>query len=312
MGKTTEKITKEMMSKMISLYNEGKMDTEIAQELNVNRSAIYYWRKKLNLKTKFDYSKISIIDNTKFLELFNQGLSDSKIAKILNVSSGGVYSYRMRNNYLRDSLSINKPIKLTDFQKQVLIGTMLGDSSFKLGKGSINPSITCAHGIKQKEYCEYKTQIFESLGAKCKYHKRNIPDKRNNIYYEDYTMITPANPELKIWYNAFYKEGKKVIPFELFENFTEVSLAFMFMDDGRKEGNYYSIATNCFTIEDLTKFKKFLLEKFGIDTSIRKDHILYIKANSRNLFTNLITPYICNCMKYKLQSLNFVNLEKPQ
>lgn len=71
MGKTTEKITKEMMSKMISLYNEGKMDTEIAQELNVNRSAIYYWRKKLNLKTKFDYSKISIIDNTKFLELFN-------------------------------------------------------------------------------------------------------------------------------------------------------------------------------------------------------------------------------------------------
>ena len=47
-------------------------------------------------------------------------------------------------------------------------------------------------------------------------------------------MYVPANPAIKEWDEAFYKNNKKVIPFELFNYFTEVSLAFMFMDDGTK------------------------------------------------------------------------------
>lgn len=65
-------------------------------------------------------------------------------------------------------------------------------------------------------------------------------------------MYVPANPAIKDWDAAFYKNNKKVIPFELFNYFTEVSLAFMFMDDGTKTHNSYSIATNCFTTEELT------------------------------------------------------------
>lgn len=310
MGKTIEKITENMKIQLLSLYEEGKIDSEIARILKVSSNAIYYWRKKLNLKSKFTYSKISKINKDKFEELFNKGLSDYKIAKILGVSPEGIYSYRIRHHYVRESLSENKAIELSDFQKQVLLGTLLGDSSFKMGKGSKNPAISCSHSIKQKEYCEYKTKIFENLGATCKYHKRNIPDKRNGILYEDYTMYVPANSKLKDWYTSFYVSNKKIIPFDLFDNFTEVSLAFMYMDDGFKINNSYSISTNCFTYEQLFQFKEFLLKKFGIDTSIHKGNILYIKMNSRNLFTQLISPYFCECMKYKLQSLNSVNLGK--
>ena len=88
------------------------------------------------------------------------------------MSSDGIYSHRMRHGYFRESLSENKPIELSNFQKQVLLGTILGDSSFKMGKDSKNPAITCAHCIKQKEYCEYKTKIFENLGSNCVYRKR--------------------------------------------------------------------------------------------------------------------------------------------
>ena len=80
MGKTTEKITNSMKERLLALYEQGKLDTEIALELKVSRSAITYWRKKLNLKSKFKYSKISKIDNLKFEKLFNLGLSDYKIA----------------------------------------------------------------------------------------------------------------------------------------------------------------------------------------------------------------------------------------
>ena len=60
----------------------------------------------------------------------------------------------------------------------------------------------------------------------------------------------------------------------------------------------------------LDTYLDYNIKKFGIDTSIHKGNILYIKMNSRNLFTQLISPYFCECMKYKLQSLNSVNLGK--
>ena len=69
MGKTTEKITPSMKETLLSLYNEGKMDTEIANVLNVSRSAICYWRKQLGLKTRFTYSKIAKLDIEKHKDL---------------------------------------------------------------------------------------------------------------------------------------------------------------------------------------------------------------------------------------------------
>lgn len=298
------KIKKEEERIILDLYNQGKVDSEISEITGIKRATIQRYRKTHSLPTKFTYDKISKIDNNKFEELFNRGLSDYAIAKELDMSPDGIYSHRMRYKYLRNTnLRINTSIEMTDFQKQVLIGTMLGDSSLRMGKGCISPSMSCTHGIKQKEYCEYKTKIFKSIGAKCNYHKRNTLDERTGIYYEDYTMFIPANPEFLPYYKEFYPNGKKVIPINSLNQFTEVSLAFMFMDDGCKNSSGYSIATNCFEVTNIQQFQDFLLKRFSIATSLFSNKSLYIKASSRNLFTYLISPYITDCLKYKLHSL---------
>lgn len=299
MGKTIFKLSEEDKQKICKLADEGKTDTEIAKLFNVTDGTIFYWRKKLNIKSKFTYDKISKINKTKFLELFNQNLSDYAIAKQLNMSPDGIYSHRIRYGYVRKKdLRYNEKIKLSKFQKQVLLGTLLGDSTCRCTNK--NPRISCAHCIKQKEYCEYKTLIFKNLGATCNYHKRHLQDKRNSNIYEDYTMYIPSNPAFLSFYREFYKKHKKVIPFKLFHLFTEVSLAFMYMDDGTKTKSGYSIATNCFTQLELLKFANFLYNKWGIETSILKSNILYIKAKSASLFKFLIQPYIHESMKYKL------------
>ena len=292
------------------LYEQGKMDSEISKELGIKTQTVQYFRTKNNMPTKFTYDKISKINKEEFEKLFYKGLSDYVIAKELNMSPDGVYSHRMRHNYHRQDLRCNLKIELSKFQKEVLLGTLLGDSSLRIDKGCKNPTISCAHGIKQREYCEYKTEIFNNLGAHYKYHKRHIADKRNNKLYEDCTMYIPANPALKSWYDSFYKDKVKCIPFNLFKYFTSVSLAFMYMDDGSKIGNTYQIATNCFTKEEIIKFRIFLLEKFNLETSMFKSHVLYIKQCSANRFTELVKPYIIPSMQYKLQSLNHVNLGK--
>lgn len=300
-------LTEEDKVNIQKLYEEGKMDSEISKELGIKRGTVLWYRKTHNMPTKFTYGKLSKIKKEELVSLFEQGLSDYKIAKILNVSAEGVYSYRRRHCIIRDiDYRVNSiPFVLTSFQKEVLLGTLLGDASLRVDYQCKNARFSCAHGAKQKEYAEHKAEIFKNLDAKCNYHKRNIPDKRNGKYYEDYTVLMPNNPAFNDLYYAFYKNGKKCIPFELFDNFTGVSLAFMFMDDGCKHGSGYALATNCFTIEDLKKFKAFLYEKFNIDVSIyEKTHILYIKSKDVKHFTELISPYIIECMKYKLHTVS--------
>lgn len=295
------KMSAEDIEKAMKMAEEGYMDSEIAKVFGVTAGNTQIHRKKRGIKSRFSYDKISKIDNSKFEGLFKQGLSDEKIAIELDMTADGIYAHRIRHGYLRENYALSKPKELSDFQMQVLIGTMLGDSSFKMGKDVVNPAVTCAHCVAQREYCEYKAHIFESLGAYTKYHKRNKPDKRNGKYYEDYTMFIPANPKLLDWYKAFYPEGKKVIPFELLPYFTKVSLAFMFMDDGSKASTGGLLATNCFEIDEIKQFQDFLLQKFNIETTLLKNHALYIKAKSYRLMKSLIEPYMCECMKYKIR-----------
>lgn len=296
-------ITSEVEKDILKLYDEGKTDVEISRLLNINDATIQYYRKTHNLKTKFTYDKISKIDNKAFEKLFYAGLNDDEIAIKLGMSESGIYSHRMRHGYYRENRTINKKIPLTNFQRQVLIGTLLGDSS--LSNNNMNASFKCSHGLKQKEYSEHIADIFKSLGATCTYRKRNKPDKRNGIYYESYDVNIPANPAFNKYYYAFYPNGKKVIPMELVNKyFTKVSLAFMFMDDGSKYPSGYSIATNCFELDNLKEFQQFLLNKFNLETTIFKENVLYIKSNSKNLMTYLVSPYICDCLKYKLHKVS--------
>lgn len=82
--------------------------------------------------------------------------------------------------------------------------------------------------------------------------------------------------------------------------YTEIAMAFHYMDDGYKSKNGYVLGTNCFSVSDVTKFSEFLYSKFGLVTSIWKNHQIYIQKESAEKFKNLISPYVCKCMKYKL------------
>lgn len=296
----TNKLTEQQKLSLPELVNSGLTDSEIAKKFgNVSRSAILYWRRKLGLKTQFTYEKVSKMNHAEVVRLFNLGLSDYKIAALLSVKPCSVFSYRKYHNIGQDrNLKYNKEITPTEIQMQILFGTLLGDASLR--KTNTNPKITCAHGIKQKDYCYYKATLLKSLLPKVSYHKRHTVDKRTGICYEDYTLSLPSNPAFLSLYDAFYPQNKKVIPLIMLYLYTEIAMAFHYMDDGYKSKNGYVLGTNCFSVSDVTKFSEFLYSKFGLVTSIWKNHQIYIQKESAEKFKNLISPYVCKCMKYKL------------
>ena len=89
------------------------------------------------------------------------------------------------------------------------------------------------------------------------------------------------------------------------------------MDDGCNSGSLYTIG---FSLEENELLQEWLLNTYNIKTSIHRYkrytkenssklipetkecyYSLYIKAESRNIFKDLISPYIIPSMEYKLQ-----------
>ena len=108
--------------------------------------------------------------------------------------------------------------------------------------------------------------------------------------------------------NSFIKDmGKvkrdilgKISDIEYVPNEYDKDRFLLYMDDGNKMANGYAISTNCFSEEEILNFRKFLFEKFDLETSMFKNHVLYIKAASAKKFKSLILPYMHKSMLYKL------------
>lgn len=292
------KMSKEDIDKAMSLAQEGYMDTEIAQMFGVTAGNIGIHRRNRGIESLFTYDKISKIDNEKFEKLFNQGLGDEEIGKALGMSSDGIYYHRMRHGYFRRSFRENELNPLTQDNLEIILGIMMGDGCME--NRNKNARMSIAHGEKQKEYSYYIADKLSNLSPHT-YVSVSKLDERTDKKYTSYWVDLPANPAFNEICDHFYENRVKRIPIELFDNFTWQSLAYMFMDDGSKEHCGGQLATNCFTIEDLQKFQAFLLEKFNIETTICKNHTMYIKAKSFRHMKSHIEPYMCECTKYKIR-----------
>lgn len=292
--------------KLEELYNQGKNDAEIARELNCNNSVIYDYRKKHKLPSVFKYEcKIeNKLEEIKLLK--EQGMGNRKISKLLNIPRTSLM-YLFRKHKLDDIKYIPKDANLNYYQRSALIGSLLGDSSINK-KGTLN----IGHGLKQEEYYRHKIQLFSPNIHFLEYRRERLDKRTNNVYVslQAYSNRYEDIVELR---EVLYVNGKKEIPDEILKKFNDISLAYLFMDDGSFNPSGGTIALCNFSKDSILRFQKFLLQTWDIETSIMKNKSLYIRANSRKLFRVLILPYIIPSMMYKIKmsSLNSVNLGKP-
>ena len=279
--------------KLKELYNQGKNDNEIAKELNCKSSVIQAYRKKNNLSSNFNYKcKIeNLLEDIK--ELKKQGLGNRKISELLNIPRTSLM-YLFRKHNLENIKYIPKYANLNYFQKSALIGSLLGDSS--ISKKYI---LNIGHGLKQEEYYIHKIQLL-SPNIKFLEYRREKVDKRTNNLYISLQAYSNKYEDIVNLRELLYINGKKEITKEILKDFNEISLAYLFMDDGNYEKYGAKIALCNFSDNSLILFQNFLKNKWNIDTSTHKDKTLYIKANSKKIFKQLISSYIIPSMLYKI------------
>jgi hypothetical protein len=239
-------------------------------------------------------------DEAKFREYYEKGLTDVELGKLLNVSSSTICAYRNKHNLLFNRNKVN----LSDFQKEMIIGCMLGDSSLakanraKIRKIQSFPFLVLCHSTKQTEYFLHKYELLKELN-----NSYTISDrlrKQNNTVYTEIRNCPKTSVSLLEFYHLFYENGKKIIRPELYDKITAVSLAYWYMDDGTKADVSCNLCTQGFSREEVNFLRKILFEKFNIETTINLKNVIRIRKKSLFDFIKLIEPYVHETMKYKL------------
>jgi hypothetical protein len=76
------------------------------------------------------------------------------------------------------------------------------------------------------------------------------------------------------------------------------------MDDGSKDGSGLRISRNCFSYNEILILKDAIYKNFDIICKIRTQnkiqYLLIISAKDMSKLVNIIKPYMCDSMMYKL------------
>lgn len=245
------------------------------------------------------------LDKLLLENLYSENKSYKEIAEITgyNINSVNGYFWKQKGKMIDDRLYRRNKIIISEEQKQILFGTLLGDGNIQ--KQHVNSYLgRYNHSLNQEIYCKYLKQKLDSLTSMVRYSQ--VENKKNNKVYKTCYFCLKNNYNLKQFYELFYikENGKKDVPFDL-TLLTPLAMAYWFMDDGTKSGGCsISIATCSFSIEGLLRLKMFLKQTYNIEITIQKDFKIYFKADSARIFYNLTKDYIIPEMMYKFDFIN--------
>jgi hypothetical protein len=185
---------------------------------------------------------------------------------------------------------------LSQLQKSLIIGTILGDGYLRIIIGRKNAILEINHSFKSKDYVDWKYSILKNITVSSpKKRKTN----KGRIAYRFYTKQLVELTEL---YSIFYKDNKKIVPNNLVLN--DIILSVWYMDDGSKCGNSnFYFNTQQYSVNDQNILLK-KLNRLGIDARLNKDKSYQrIRLLSKSIprLRELIKNRMIPSMKYKIE-----------
>ena len=185
---------------------------------------------------------------------------------------------------------------LTQYQKSIIIGSILGDGYIRKIRGRSEAFLEINHSVLQQNYVDWKYKALASI-------TKSAPKKRfSNEGRIAYRFFTKQHAYLSYLLKVYYRNHIKIIPGDL--NLNPLILAVWYMDDGsmcRKRDVYLN--TEQFSIEDQLNLLKYL-EKIGLQARLNKDkeyfRIRFLKESLQHL-KFLILPHIIPSMRYKIE-----------
>jgi len=137
--------------------------------------------------------------------------------------------------------------ELTD----IIVGLVLGDLNIQKDKRAVNGNarLRFVQGTVHKEYL---LEVYELLKDYCSVGPKittHLPDKKTGIVHSSIRFSTYSLPCFNFLHDLFYPDGIKIIPKNIGELLTPLSLAYWLGDDGSfcKSSRRVVLCTESFT-----------------------------------------------------------------
>ena len=195
----------------------------------------------------------------------------------------------------------NVDIDFTEIQKQIILGSILGDGALLCGKSiGSNARLAMTHGEKQLDYLKYKVLLLNDMIT-----ESGIRPTRGGYGTKCFVAQTKSYPYLTSLRKAIYIPGRPVVGKWIYDIDT-LGLAIWYLDDGsggKAKGRY--ISTHRYPYPEQLLLQEFLYKKFGVETEIRVDkrrtqYFLDLVKPSISPLFRLIKEHIPPSMMWKL------------
>jgi hypothetical protein len=196
-------------------------------------------------------------------------------------------------------------VKLAPYQYSVLIGLLLSDGWLTFAsKTNKNARLGFAQSGAHSGYFWF---VFFSLAHYCSsYPIVRIRSRfgKETIGLQFFTRSMPCLTEL---HSLFYPNGVKIVPYNIYELLTPITLAHMIMGDGSVERHGLKICTNSYSIEDVVRLMNVLIIRYRLKCTLRLnrrnnkiEYMIYISQSSMSTLRTIVSPYFHSSMLYKI------------
>jgi recombination protein RecA len=197
--------------------------------------------------------------------------------------------------------------RLSEFQWQVLLGGLMGDSALSPTRSGHGARLRWGHGAKQVEYGDWKASLFANVGV-----SRSV-NAKSAVFHD----VQPL-PELAELREAVYVDGKKMLSHDYLKRLTPLSLAIWYMDDAsfairakglqertREGSGRAEICVEAIEPTSRERLVEYLADTWGIRPALmakgrRNVACLVFSKDETAKLHALIAPFVHPSMEYKL------------
>jgi recombination protein RecA len=187
-----------------------------------------------------------------------------------------------------------KHYALSDDQRQLILGSLLGDGSLRFASAH-NVHFRVGHGERQRAYCEWKHEMLAPFANK-------LAPTGKGIGFDTIPMHQLAWLHEAVYANG----GGRMVSDALIEQLDARSIAAWYCDDGTFGGNHArwghgkaTIACKALSIEDRERLAA-QCEALGMGRPMVSGINLLFSAERTRLFQERIAPYVHPSLDYKL------------
>jgi hypothetical protein len=258
-----------------------------------------------------------IIEESILKENFKGNIFDTAAELSVSVQTimASLKKHNMKFNKPKHIYGELKRTSFSDFQKSILIGSILGDGHLEKRNHLKNALFREDHAINQIEWLKWKYNNLKpfttsEMWVRDRGSKALMPDgnggKREYNIQKVCSFSTGVHPYLTYLHGLFYENGCKVLPKDFInDNFDLVSLAVLIGDDGNFCENSVRICTDNFKKDDVFFLADIFSRYYNSRITIREEkkdkfRIVFTSVKQDIEFFGKIKNILPFCMHHKV------------